>query len=83
MRDRREEFADVPWQQGALLATRQVSRMPSDWRHAAHEREQRTLFAHFSPGDEGRGRVCLWQFSTPEECAAAVAQHNRKLRGAT
>lgn len=79
MQDLREQFKDVPWQQGVLLNTQTVMRMPLEWRRESSEKEKRALFAHFSPFDEGRSRVCLWRFATSEECAAVVEQHNKEL----
>lgn len=80
IRDRREEFKDVPWQQGVLLSTQMVRRMPADWRAETSASEKRRAFAFFSPFDEGRSREFVFEFETAEECAAAVAEHNRELR---
>lgn len=79
MRDLRDEYRDVIWQQGVLLQTRTVQRMSAEWRQAASEEEKRGLFAHFSSVDQGRSRVRLWRFETADECATAVEKHNKKL----
>lgn len=79
MIDRRDEFKTVPWQQGHLLYTQQVLRMPKDWQEEAAQSERRRLFAHFYASDQGCGREFLFCFDTAEECAAAVEAHNAEL----
>ena len=77
--DHRRDFALVAWQQGALLFTSLTARWTAEDRQAAHEREQRQAFAHFSVRDEGRSRQFLYEFPTADECRAAVDEHNRRL----
>lgn len=79
LKDKRDDYKDVPWQQGRMLWTAITRRMPPQFHREAQEREARSLFAHFTAEDEGRGRVFLWQYDTAEECSAAVEQHNREL----
>ena len=79
VRDLREQYADVPWQRGFLIRTRSVQRMDPEWQREADYRERCSLFANFSLIDEGRSRVCLYVFDTPEECMAALRQHNIDL----
>jgi hypothetical protein len=85
LEDKRDNFNDVPWQQGRMLWTATTRRMGAAFHREAQEREARSLFAHFSEQDEGRSRVLLWHFDTAEDCAAAVEKHNRELakRGMT
>lgn len=79
LRDRREEFSTVPWQQGRLLLTRTVCKMPALWQQNMEKLESRCAFAHFSSLDEGRSRVFLYEFPTTEACLQAVKQHNLGL----
>lgn len=81
MEDRRGEFSSVPWQQGRMLWTARTRRMPPEDQRDAQQHEARSLFAHFTARDQGRGRVLLWRYDTAEECAAAVEQHNCNLAG--
>lgn len=78
-RDRREEFSKVRWQQGRLLMTRTVEKMPLLWQQNTQKLEARCAFAHFDFYDEGRSRVFLYEFPTADACAQAVKQHNMQL----
>ena len=74
------ELANVGWQQGRLLPTDQVMRWPRADRIKAQEVEACMAFAFFTAEDEGRSRVLVARFDSPEECRAAVDEHNRILR---
>jgi len=80
--DRREEFKNVMWEQGRLLNTRETKRWSEEQRAKANATEHRMAFAHFSAVDEGRGRVCVFVYDTPEECINAVNEHNSTLKKA-
>lgn len=77
--DRREEFKDVPWQQGFLLVTSNTVRWSKQHREDADRGEKCTAYANFSPYDLGRSRIYLYRFNTPEECYNAVKEHNAAL----
>ena len=77
--DRRQEFANVRWQQGRCLLTDVTRRWPCDERERTDIEEQHRLYANFAYCDEGRSRVLLYVFDTPEECIEAVYQHNNLL----
>lgn len=81
-RDRREEFKNVPWQQGRLLITNNTRHWSKEQRDEADYIERCTAFAHFSASDEGRGREYVHQFRSHEECVAAVDEHNAALKAA-
>ena len=78
--DRREEFKDVLWQQGRLLETKMTKRWNESAREFAHNDELHYAFVNFSVIDEGRSRICIFRFSSPEECEKAVQAHNFALR---
>ena len=80
--DRREEFKDVPWQQGRLLITNNTRRWGKEQRDEVDDIERCTAFAHFTATDEGRGREYVFQFGSHEECLAAIEVHNDALKAA-
>lgn len=80
--DRREEFKDVPWQQGRLLLTDNTRRWSQEQRDEADAIERSTAFVNFSASDEGRGREYVYCFQSSEECLAAVEAHNATLKAA-
>ena len=77
--DRRQEFKDVPWQQGRLLLTNITRRWDEGRRIEEDCFERRMAFVSFSSRDEGRSRILVFRYETPEECAAEVALHNTKI----
>ena len=78
--DRRTEFKDDEWQQGALLDTHTTRRFTETERKISHGIESRRAFVNFRSSDEGRGRTLVFCYDSPEECAAAVKRHNRWLK---
>ena len=78
--DRREEFKDVLWQQGRLLDTKMTLRWNASTREMSHNDELHYAFVNFSVRDDGRSRICIFRFSSPEESEKAVQQHNLSLR---
>lgn len=80
MNDRREEFKNVLWQQGRLLDTKMTQRWTASARELSHNDELHYAFVNFSVRDEGRSRICIYRFSSPEECLKAVQEHNLSLK---
>lgn len=78
--DRREEFKNVPWQQGRLLETQETKRWSLYARQIGSTMERKIAFAYFSAEDGGRGRVYLYCFQSAKECLDAVEQHNVSLK---
>lgn len=81
--DRRLEFAHVPWQQGFLIHTRTVMRMPLEWRSQAAHDERLRVFADFTTRDEGRSRVLIFVCEHPQDAQAMVKWHNIELEAKT
>jgi hypothetical protein len=80
--DRREEFKNVKWEQGRLLNTWTTNRWTDEQRAESDAVERKMAFAYFSAEDEGRERVFVFKYSTPEECVNAVNEHNSALEKA-
>jgi hypothetical protein len=80
MRDRREEFADVPWQQGRMLYTQITMRWSVEEKEKTQKAERCRVFAYFSATDEGRSRELLLVCETPRQARDIVNSHNTKLR---
>ena len=78
--DRRAEFYDVPWQQGRLLITPITEHYDAMSKHKINIDEQHCAFANFSVRDQGRSRIFLFRFNSPDECLRAVQAHNLSLR---
>ena len=76
--DGAEEFKDTYWTQGQLLMTKVTRRWTKERQERAEFEERKRAFAYFRERDEGRSRVLVAVYDTPEECAAAVAEHNKE-----
>lgn len=78
--DRRKEFEGCLWQQGRLLLTKVTRNWnQSTWEFADND-EKHYAFVNFTSQDEGRSRVCIYRFDSPQECEKAVQEHNLALR---
>jgi len=77
--DRREEFANTPWQQGRLLLTKETARWTEVERKDTDELEHRMAFVGFFAADAGRSRQLVYVFNSTDECAEAVKSHNGSL----
>ena len=78
--DKREEFKNVMLAQGRLLITWETKRWTAEQRADGDAIERKMAFAYFSAEDEGRGRVCVFVYDTPEECSMAVNTHNADIK---
>ncbi|PYJ07653.1 MAG: hypothetical protein DMF06_15095, partial [Verrucomicrobia bacterium] len=67
----------MPWKQGRLLLTLQTMKWPQAERDRIDAIERRTAFAYFKEVDEGRSRQYVFIYDSKEECAQAIAAHNR------
>ncbi|MEO7469799.1 MAG: hypothetical protein ABIV36_22550 [Sphingobium limneticum] len=62
-----------PWRQGTLLLTPMTRRWSDADREIMDNRERLMVFANFSPHDEGKSRLFIGQFHTPEDARLASA----------
>lgn len=77
--DWRDEFCDVPWQQGRLLLTETTRCWSKELRDTTDARERCGAYAYFSAQDEGRGRMLVFVYPSAAECEAAVKIHNEAI----
>lgn len=78
--DRREEFKHLVWRQGSvetMAGYAQLKRMPPHFVAQATESARCLAIADVGPR---RIEVGVCQYSSAEECAAAVAAHNEALQ---
>lgn len=77
--DNRELYKDRMWRTGRLLITTQTRHWSQQRRDEADAIERRSIFAGFTPEDEGRSRLFVYQCDTVEEARSMVEEHNANV----
>lgn len=77
--DNRKKYKDEFWNQGRLLMTYKVNKLPIEEQIRLRREEQRMAFINFSIADDGRSRQLVYVFKDEYECEIAVEKHNEKL----
>lgn len=67
---------DRYWTEGRLLNTMQTIRWTDEQRQEADYEERCRAFRNFTWIDNGKSRIFIKRFDTPDTCTKAVMNHN-------